>query len=205
MCGRFNIEFDESKEIEHIIRRVNDKIYRQELSTDRTPKIGEIYPTNVAAIIVGEKDQLEPTSSIWGFKNFKNNGVIINARSETAFEKKTFRESLVSRRCIIPSTGFYEWDQNKKKYLIRKEDCNELYMAGVYNYYNEEHRFVILTTAANASMEKIHHRMPVILNKDQMEDWIFEPNYANELFHITPPELMLKPCEKAYEQMSLFE
>ena len=205
MCGRFNVEFDESKEIEHIIRRVNDKIYRQELSNDRTPKVGEVFPTNVAAILVGEEGKLEPTSSIWGFKNFKSSGVLINARSETAIEKKTFRESLLSRRCIIPSTGFYEWDQNKKKYLIQNEDCKELYMAGLYNYYNEEHRFVILTTAANTSMEKIHHRMPVLLKKDQMEDWIFESNFTNELFHTIPPEVILKPIEKKFEQMSLFD
>ena len=53
----------------------------------------------------------------WGFPGFDKKGVIFNARSETALEKKTFRDSVKERRCIIPATGFYEWSEKKDKYF----------------------------------------------------------------------------------------
>jgi hypothetical protein len=79
--------------------------------------------------------------AVWGFPNFRSkSGVIINARAETALDKKTFRESLLSRRCVIPSTGFFEWTKTgaKKKYLFRETGKSLLYMAGIYNDYGND-------------------------------------------------------------------
>lgn len=204
MCGRYNIEFEDSKEIDEIIQQVDQKVRRNVYPQGYQMKRGEIFPTNVAPILLKEAGKIEPELSQWGFPNFKNKGVVINARSETAFQKSMFRNSLIARRCIIPSTGFYEWDQAKKKYFIRRPDTAALYMAGIYNIYNEESRFVILTTAANASMEVIHDRMPVILKKEEIETWLFDDNRANDIMLGAMPMLHLEPVEKPYEQLTLF-
>ena len=120
-------------------------------------KTGEIFPTNLAPIIISEGGVMAARPMFWGFPKWKGSGVIINARAETAADKPMFRSSLAARRCIVPSTGFYEWSHSgdkkqKDKYLINLPDTPMLYMAGIYNYYHESDgqqlpRFVILTTA----------------------------------------------------------
>lgn len=164
---------------------------------------GEIFPTNQVPILVGENQSMSQsdskneekdivlTMSKWGFTAPTGKGVLINARSETAFEKKTFRESLMSRRCIIPAAGFYEWDSDKNKiyFTVPEKPC--MYMAGLYRYEKEECRFVILTTAANASMKDIHDRMPLILDEKMVSEWICNNNQTNELLHHEPTMLRL--------------
>lgn len=204
MCGRYNIDFDDDDDIDEILHQVDRKVKQKVYRDGYQMKLGEIYPTNVAPILKKSEKTMEVDLSCWGFPNFKNKGVIINARSETAFQKSMFQSSLLARRCIVPSTGFYEWDKEKKKYFIRKPQTSALYMAGIYNYYNEESRFVILTTAANASMEVIHDRMPVILKPEELETWLFDDNKAGEIMAEAMPQLNLQPIERPYEQLSLF-
>ena len=102
-----------------------------------------------------------------------------------------FRDSLLNTRCIIPSTGFYEWKQDKsrQKFLFREPGSAVTYMAGFYREFNGEKRYVILTTAANDSMKEIHHRMPVILRKAQLEQWIDSQEYALDFLKQVPPAL----------------
>lgn len=206
MCGRYNIDFEEEKEIREIITQVDQKLHSSNRYDGMTLKSGDIYPTNYAPILLGEGKKREAEIASFGFPNFKNKGVIINARSETVETKPMFRNSLISRRCIIPSTGFYEWDQRKRKYYIHKPDTKVLYMAGIYNYFEEEdRRFVILTTKANESMEVIHERMPVILQKEQLDAWLFDESYAKEALRETMPALSLELADQSYEQISLFD
>ena len=136
----------------------------------------------------------------WGFPKWKGSGVIINARAETAADKPMFRSSLAARRCIVPSTGFYEWKHSgdkkqKDKYLINLPDTPMLYMAGIYNYYHESDgqqlpRFVILTTAANNSIAPLHDRMPVILSSAEKKDWLSGADM--DALSRTGPDLVLK-------------
>lgn len=184
MCGRYNFTVEQNEEIMEILEKLNKKFQGKEVRT------GEIFPTNEAPVLIGEQKEVSPVLSAWGFPKFDGKGVIINARSETAFEKRMFRDSLLNRRCIIPSTGFYEWDSEKKKYLFRMEGTNTLYMAGLYSYYKEEMRYVILTTEANESIKDIHNRMPLVIPKREIETWIMEDGAANELLKRVPPQLV---------------
>ena len=184
MCGRYNFTLEESEEIMEILEKLNAKFQGKEIQT------GEIFPTNQAPILINEKRTVSPTLSAWGYPKFDGKGVIINARSETAFEKKTFRDSLLNRRCIIPSTGFYEWSSQKKKFLFNLEGTKTLYMAGLYSYYRDELRFVVLTTDANESMQEVHSRMPLIIPKDEIETWIMDYQLTNDYLHRVPPQLM---------------
>jgi putative SOS response-associated peptidase YedK len=184
MCGRYNFTVEQSDEIREILEKLNAKFQGKEART------GEVFPTNQVPILVEEEKEASPTLCIWGFPKFDQKGVIINARSETAFEKRTFRDSLVNRRCIIPSTGFYEWDSTKQKFLFREEGTNALYMAGIYTYYKEDMRFVILTTEANESMKGVHNRMPLVIPQNDIGTWILDNSATNDILRRTPPQLI---------------
>ncbi|MFU0827878.1 MAG: Abasic site processing protein [Lachnoclostridium sp.] len=183
MCGRYYVDDETSREIRKILEQLDAKY------ENSNRKTGEIFPTNPAPILAAYNGRIEPELSVWGFPNFYKKGVIINARAESAMEKKTFRECLVNRRCVIPSNGFFEWDSNKKKYLFTLKGSDILYMAGIYNFYQDECRFVILTTEANESMAPVHNRMPVVLTEDDMERWILDQNSTSRILRQIPPLL----------------
>ena len=183
MCGRYYVDDETSREIRKILEQIDAKY------ENNNRKSGEIYPTNTVPILAAYHQTIEPELSIWGFPSYYNKGVLINARAETSLEKKTFRESILSRRCAIPSNGFYEWDSNKQKFFFKQKESEILYMAGCYNYYQNESRFVILTTAANESMESTHNRMPIILSAEEIEQWILDDNSTSRLLRQVPPLL----------------
>ena len=187
MCGRYTLFTEEQTEdIRNIIREVQEK------QPENNMKSGEIFPTNTAPILKAEGSQLGADLAIWGFPKFDGKGVIINARSETAEQKKMFRESLLTRRCVIPSTGFYEWsqDERKQKYLFRLPDTTALYMAGFYNEFKGERRYVILTADANSSISDVHNRMPVVLDRNSLIDWVFDTEKALNYLHQGMPLLV---------------
>lgn len=187
MCGRYTLFTEEQTEdIRNIIREVQEK------QPENNMKSGEIFPTNTAPILKAEGSQLGADLAIWGFPKFDGKGVIINARSETAEQKKMFRESLLTRRCVIPSTGFYEWsqDERKQKYLFRLPDTTALYMAGFYNEFKGERRYVILTADANSSISDVHNRMPVVLDRSSLIDWVFDTEKALNYLHQGLPLLV---------------
>ena len=104
-----------------------------------------------------------------------------------------FRKSMLERRCAIPTTGFYEWgptpEGKKQKYEFQIPGQTELYLGGIWNEFAGERRCVIMTTAANASMDGIHDRMPVILQKGEVETWVKDTEAAVDILHRVPPQL----------------
>ena len=137
----------------------------------------------------------------WGFPQYQKKGLLINARAETALERRTFCDSVRHRRCIIPAKHFYEWDSDKNKITFFREDRPVLFMAGFYNRFQNEERFMILTTQANASVNPVHNRMPVVLDESELEDWVYDDKFTEYVLHKTPPEFRR---EQEYEQQSLF-
>lgn len=196
MCGRYNFTVEQSDEVLEILEQLNAKIKGKAVI-----KTGEIFPTNLAPILVEDRKELSPEAAIWGFPKFNDKGVIINARAETAHEKRSFRDCLQNRRCIVPSTGFYEWDKSKRKFLFRMEGTTVLYMAGLFTFHNDELRYVILTTAANESIRDVHDRMPLVIPKNEIKDWIMDSQAATEMLLRTPPMLIREATDG---QLSLF-
>lgn len=186
MCGRYSLfSQEENLEIMRIVRTLDNKYPQNNM------KHGEIFPTNTAPILCLEENGITPELSTWGFPRFGAKGVIINARSETADSRPMFCKSLHNRRCVVPSTGFYEWSQNgeKTKYRFNLPHDSTLYMAGIFNEFQGENRFVILTTGANNSIVDVHNRMPVILPKTMTADWIMSEDFALSYLHATMPVL----------------
>lgn len=189
MCGRYSLfTEDENQEIMRIVKSLDTKYPGNNM------KKGEIFPTNTAPILCLDTNEIKPELSTWGFPRFGAKGVIINARSESADDRPMFRKSLHTRRCMVPSTGFYEWSQRgpKTKYRFNLPNDPTLYMAGIFNEFNGENRFVILTTNANHSIEDVHNRMPVILPKQMAEDWIMSEEFALSYLHAVMPTLHRK-------------
>lgn len=188
MCGRFNVDFEAEKELKKILKELNKKY------PGMRPKSGEVFPTETAAILLQGEEEAQAELSVWGFPQYTGKGVIINARSETALEKPTFRDSILHRRCLIPTTGFYEWDKAKNKYLFQDTTSTVLYLAGMYSLYQGVSRFVILTTAANDSMKMIHHRMPLIIEPENILPWLSEARDVERFLEKVPPLLTHTQC-----------
>ena len=177
MCGRFYID-DDDKEIQGIISIVERK------SLDYPEKItiktgGDIFPTDIVPVQTG-LDQFAPMK--WGFSGFDGKPVI-NARSETALQKPMFQKNMLERRCLIPASGYYEWQKNgakKIQFRFYKPD-RLLYLAGCYRQEKNSpiFNFVILTAQAVNGLEAIHDRMPVIIPREHINTWLNEsPNAA---------------------------
>lgn len=108
----------------------------------------------------------------------------LNARADTIFEKPSFREPIMKKRCIVPSTGYFEWRHEGSKkipYYIYLKNEEIFSMAGIYDTWLDkstgvEHTtFSIITTDTNPLTDYIHntkHRMPAILSKEDEEKWL---------------------------------
>lgn len=184
MCGRYQLSPEDSAEIAKIVRQVQDRV-----------KTGEVYPTNAVPVLAEFGNELAPRPMGWGYPRFGGKpGHIINARSETAGDRPMFRKSLMERRCVIPTTGFFEWGTGegakKQKYRFNLPGDRALYLAALWNDFAGEERCVILTTAANESMDGIHDRMPVVLNKDALEQWVWDADSALNILPAVPPGLV---------------
>lgn len=114
-----------------------------------------------------------------------------NARSDTVAEKRMFRSAFKSRRCIIPASGFYEWKTEgkvKRPFYITAASGEPLSFAGLWEARQvdgeDQLSCTIITTDANATMEPIHNRMPVILGRHDLTPWLSGRGGVE----------MLKPC-----------
>lgn len=174
MCGRY--AFDDIEEIYEVRAFLEDVASNVGSEKASAIKTGEVFPSETAAVLA---EGFGPAAFVWGYPLHGTKRIIINARSETIFEKPMFRKSVVDKKCLIPCTGFFEWkkqDTGKQKYKIKPKGENFFYLAGLYNtYYNNgspEQRFVIITAPANESMIEIHDRMPLIVTKQNADNWI---------------------------------
>ena len=193
MCGRYYVDDETAREIEKLVRGLDRKL--------QIERIGDVLPSQNAMIIKGEGNYLTAEQMRWGFPGFEKGKLLINARAESVRERRTFRDSVQHRRCIIPARGFYEWNKRKEKFSYERKDTPVLFMAGCYNWYEDQERFVILTTEANPSVAPIHNRMPLILEPEELKDWVLDDGATEHLLHKTP---VLLEVHAEYEQMRLF-
>jgi putative SOS response-associated peptidase YedK len=123
-------------------------------------------------------------------------GRLINARSETAAEKPSFRAAFKYRRCIIPASGFYEWQKrngHKQPYYIRHAGGAPLGLAGLWEHWqsddgSEIESCTILTTRPNEQVRPLHNRMPVILAPEDYDVWLnSDGQHRDELQHLLQP------------------
>ncbi|MGC9327687.1 MAG: SOS response-associated peptidase [Candidatus Hinthialibacter sp.] len=134
---------------------------------------------------------------------------MINAKSETLFDKPSFRKAARTRRCLIPADGFFEWrkeNNGKQPYYIHLDDESPFAMAGLWEAWQAEdgallETFTIITTDANELIQPIHDRMPAILSPEACNAWL-DPNQNNPetlqslLQPYDPKKMALRPVSK---------
>jgi putative SOS response-associated peptidase YedK len=170
MCGRFLLGTD----IEDIISS-----YKITNVKNMMPVKGEIFPgTNIPVVMNNNSRVLDFFR--WGFIVKGLDREVINARIETANVKSSFKKAFINNRCIIPANAFFEWEsceKNKVKYKISVDDGELFSMAGIYDMFigkdnNPYFGVAILTRPANEDMIRLHHRMPVIIGKEEENEWL---------------------------------
>ena len=140
-----------------------------------------VCPTDTVPVIRQSETGRDLVSMRWGFlphwyKSETAGPLLINARAETLAEKPAFRAACRARRCLLIATGFYEWTKTPEgarlPWYIHRMDGAPIAFAGVWQTWGTEPQqqtCAIVTTAANAQMSRIHHRMPLIL---EAADWL---------------------------------
>lgn len=180
MCGRSSLTKVE-KEIE---ARFKATFYSDELARYNPLPNFNVAPTHMHPVIISD-DTTHIHLYRWGLipfwaKDVNIGSKLINARAETLKDKTAFRQSLASKRCIVPLDGFYEWKTNGKQktpYRIIAKDQDIFSVAGLWDSWQNTngdtiHSFTIITIAPNTLMKEIHDRMPAMLLKENESLWL---------------------------------
>lgn len=195
MCGRFVLV---------ALADVMNQVFDLRNTQDPLPQRFNIAPTQQIGVITNERPD-ELAWHRWGLvpgwaKDAKIGNRMINARSETAAEKPSFRAAFRRKRCLIPASGFFEWKRAgaaRQPVYISLRERPLFAFAGLWEQWHsaegdEVRSATILTTEANAFMDSIHQRMPVILAPEEHDAWL-QPaarEAHQELLRPCAPELM---------------
>ena len=196
MCGRFD----------NLIAR---DAYRGLFKADRLPKSNfplryNIAPTDQIPIVrIDPRDgEREAVMARWGLIPFwmkeKPKVPHINARAETVHKSPLFREAFAKRRCLIPATGFYEWqkrEDGKQPYRYRLKDLEPFAFAGVWEFTRLGGEDIlsaaIIVGEPNPLVRVVHDRMPVMLMPEDYDRWLDPATKPDELL------AMLRPYDPA--------
>jgi putative SOS response-associated peptidase YedK len=174
MCGRYTMK----STIEEISEIIPGKFQYPLFSPSYN-----IAPSQKALISTFGDEIYSGELAKWGLvphwmKNPKR--PFINARSETIFEKPSFKYLYRNNRCIVLADGFYEWavfDDVKRPVYFYLEGNKPFAFAGYWERDRADETgktFVIMTTEANRDLQEFHHRMPVLLTKEGVKQWLEE-------------------------------
>jgi len=177
MCGRFTLTVSAS---------VLADLFQLGAPPCTVPRFN-IAPTQTHPIVLrsGNGEERRWLAARWGLvphwaKDLSIGARLINARSETALTKPSFRQAVKSRRCLVPADGFFEWkatSSGKQPFHIRYRDRRAFAFAGLWESWQSPetevvHSFTILTGEPNEVASTIHRRMPCILDPCVWHEWL---------------------------------
>ncbi|WP_304507812.1 SOS response-associated peptidase family protein [Anaerotignum sp.] len=140
-----------------------------------------LRPSNeIPYLLVSNEGKTTATVGHWGFQ-IQNGKLIYNARQETALSKKLFQSCFEHGRCIVPAHSFFEWDQNHHCFEFSMNNKSLLYFAALFRNQGAETQIVILTTHSRGTVEEVHHRMPLILDENELRVWLYDPSASEFL------------------------
>jgi putative SOS response-associated peptidase YedK len=195
MCGRFALAAD----AETLAQQFELPMVMTMPEAAFVPRYN-VAPTQPVTAVRHHRDQRELTFFQWGLipswaKDPKMGSKMINARSETVADKPSFRAAFKRRRCIIPASGFYEWQKvngGKQPMYIHPTDEDVFAFAGLWETWHsadgsELDTCTILTTEPNELMAPIHNRMPVILEREDYDVWLQPGDRPETGLHLLRP------------------
>ncbi len=173
-----------------------------------------IAPTEDAAVVIAAPGGRRAGPMRWGLlphwaRDAGAGARMINARAETVGARAAFRESFRARRCLVPASGFYEWEarpSGKQPWWIHRPDRSLFAMAGIWSAWRTPDgdriaTFAVLTRSAPSSIRWLHDRVPVILPDAVWDDWLARgatTGALNALLDGTEsPELHFHPVSRA--------
>lgn len=144
-----------------------------------------IAPTQIVPVVRMHGAEREIALLRWGLipfwaKDVRIAAKLINARSESVHEKPAFRAAFRQRRCLVPVSGYYEWqlrDGRKQPWCIRPTADGCFAVAGIWEHWTSPEGEVretcaLLTVDANAKLAQVHDRMPVLLDESGQQQWV---------------------------------
>lgn len=208
MCGRYFLPDPDDGDEYPKFRVILEELNRGGRPESAQIHGGEIFPSEIAPIIIAGENGFTVRPMRWGFPRVGGPGLVINSRSEKADVTPMFQKALRERRCLVPACGFYEWrrtpsgGKTKEKFAFSLGQAKRgemMYLAGLYGEFSGGFSrggydgFVILTQAADSQMLPYHHRMPVILREEALKKaWLIAPpSFPYEEFRgrFSPPPL----------------
>ncbi|KPK58146.1 MAG: SOS response-associated peptidase [Gammaproteobacteria bacterium] len=198
MCGRFAF-YSPAEAV--------SRLFAAETIADLPPRYN-IAPTQPAPTVRLDQDSVRRLNLLrWGLVPFwaKDPSIgnrMINARAETVASKPAFRQAFRKRRCLILADGFYEWqkaDSGKIPWFINAPSGEPFAMAGLWESWQADgdeplETCTILTTEAGSSLARIHHRMPVVLGSEGVQQWL-DPNMDEGQLPLLADEARRVPLE----------
>lgn len=190
MCYKFYVP--EHREIDEL-----DEILEYLETRNVTVKTGNVLPGDAAAVIANSRElRPQPFGMVWGYR-LSNGKLVYNARSETASDKALFADGMHQRRCLIPAAHYYEWQTSKTgktQYAFYSSQTQLMLLAGIYRFENRQPVFSILTRTPPEELAAIHDRMPVILPKEALSDWLNPRYQALDVLNAAVTDVAFRPC-----------
>ena len=209
MCCRYWA--DESPELREIVEEMNGSpLVSKWQKTTGITTYGEVRPTNVVPVIASNRSG---ERSVFPMKSgFTGRTLLVNARTETASTKATFKNAWASHRCIVPASWYFEWehiilnDGRKKtgqKYLLQPKGSTMTWLCGLYRIEEGLPVFVVLTREPGEEIRFIHDRMPLILPKELINPWIHPDTRPEELLGEALTDMVYEKVGDKPVQMSM--
>ncbi|MFN8502176.1 SOS response-associated peptidase [Kouleothrix sp.] len=183
MCGRYTLVQAE---------QVAERFQAAEAQLPLLPRYN-VAPSQLMPVVVRNSPN-RLVEMQWGLvpawsKEPRTSFSTINARAETIATSAVFRGPFKSRRCLVPASGFYEWqklEKGKQPFCIRLRGGDLFAFAGLYDIWrdregNELYSYTIITTAPNELVAPIHNRMPAILRREDEDAWLSKDSDAARL------------------------
>ncbi|MDP6183089.1 MAG: SOS response-associated peptidase [Gammaproteobacteria bacterium] len=159
-----------------------------------------IAPSQVVPAIVEKDGSREAANLHWGLvpgwaKDKKISSRLINARAETVATKPAFGTAFCKRRCLLPADGYYEWAKQrngKQPYYIFAASRRPFAFAGLWEQWSDANGYPylscsIITCEANGELERIHHRMPVVVAREHYATWLDDGSRPQRLVGLLKP------------------
>ncbi len=174
MCGRFNVASDPTARLFMLLVGEDVEI----------PDLYNVAPTDEAPVVRDRRDGRDVALLRWWLipywsKESKTRYAMFNARAESLERSSAFKGPFERRRCIVPISGFYEWqteDGKKIPYYVRPPDEPGIALAGLWDRWRGEDEtiesFTIVTTKVHEKLEFLHDRMPVMLSVENAQRWL---------------------------------
>ena len=186
MCGRFVGSFRAEDLIEELETAAHDAGVALHLPNIDGPLMENfnVAPTQVVPVLVVRNDAIECEVMQWGLvpswaKDPKIGSKMINARAESLREKVSFKGLVDTHRCVIPMSGFYEWNRSsptpKQPYYVSRDDGHLLLVAGIWSRSPQVEAgftFSAITRESGKDLDSIHHRTPAHFSADVACDWL---------------------------------